>query len=137
MVSNHPVHILNQEGDISPSAFIPFCFFGNNMNNLGQQIDDFEVPVCNVFKAKNWKDQLCYELDLNLLKIEDDIDFQLKDGILLVLDFNEERQFDDDFNMEKDEKVREGLNKKLGNFDPVSPFKAPPVGAKKCFKANV
>ena len=93
-VSNHPVHILNPEGDLSPSAFIPFCFFGNNMIDLGIQIDDFEVPVCNIFVPKNWNDQLCYELDLNSLKVEENINEQLKKGIFLLLDFNEERQFE-------------------------------------------
>ena len=102
-VSNHPVHILNSDGDFSPSAFIPFCFFGNSM--IGEKIDYFEVPVCNVFSAKNWNDQICFELDLNKLKVEDDI-YQLKDGILLILDFNEERQFTKDRNSEKVEKVR-------------------------------
>ena len=105
-VSNHPVHILNSDGDFSPSAFIPFCFFGNNMDNLGQKIDDFEFPVCNNFVAKNWNDQVCYELDLNLLKHEDDIFHQLKDGILLILDLNEERQFEKDMHSEKVEKAR-------------------------------
>ena len=93
-VSNHPVHILNSEGDFSPSAFIPFCFFGNK--NLGEYIDAFEVPVCNIFQATNWNDQLCYVMDLNLLKVENDIKSQLKNGITLVLDFNEERQFKKD-----------------------------------------
>ena len=102
------MHILNSEGNFSPSAFIPFCVFGNNINNLGQQINDFEVPVCNIFVAKNWNDQVCYELNLNPLKAEDDIDIdhQLKDGILLILDFNEERQFNRDVNFEKVKKVR-------------------------------
>ena len=95
-VSNHPVHILNSEGDLSPSAFIPFCFFGNNMIDLGIQIDDFEVPVCNIFVAKNWNDQLCYELDLNSLKNKGNINEQLKKGIFLMLDFNEDRQFEKD-----------------------------------------
>ena len=76
------------------------------MDNLGQKIDDFEVPVCNIFAAKNWNDQVCYELDLNLLKDEDDILHQLENGILLILDFNEERQFKKDKNLEKVEKVR-------------------------------
>ena len=105
-VSNHPVHILNSEGDYSPSAFIPFCIFGNNMNNLGQQIDDFDVPVCNVFVATNWNDRVCYELDLNLLKNKDDINNQLKDGLLLVLDFNEERQLKKYSNLVKEAKIR-------------------------------
>ena len=85
------------------------------MNNLGQQIDDFEVPVCNIFVAKNWKDKLCYELNLNLLKVEDDINDQLKDGILLVLDFNEERQFYKDFDKEQVEKVRNYIYKNKDN----------------------
>ena len=63
------------------------------MINLGPKIDDFEVPVCNIFAAKVLNDQVCYEMDLNLLKDENDIKFQLKDGITLILDFNEERQF--------------------------------------------
>ena len=102
--SNHPVHILNSKGDFSPSAFIPFCVFGNN--KIGEKIEDFEVPVCNIFVAKNWNDQVCYELDLNLLKDEHDINHQLKDGILLILDFNEERQFEKDKNSEKVEEER-------------------------------
>ena len=63
------------------------------MINLGPKIDNFEVPVCNIFAAKVLNDQVCYEMDLNLLKDENDIKFQLKDGITLILDFNEERQF--------------------------------------------
>ena len=108
-VSNHPVHILNSDGDFSPSAFIPFCVFGNN--EIGEKIDDFEVPVCNIFVAKNWNDQVCYELDLNLLKDEVDINHQLKDGILLILDFNEERQFEKDViqQEEKEMKLRNHL----------------------------
>ena len=103
--SNHPVHILNSKGDFSPSAFIPFCIFGNN--KIGEKINDFEVPICNIFVAKNWNDQVCYELDLNLIKDEVDINHQLKDGILLILDFNGERQFEKDKNSEK---VEEEIN---------------------------
>ena len=75
------------------------------MKSLGQKIDDFEVPTCNVFEAKNLNDQICFELDLNKQKDENDI-FQLKDGILLILDFNEERQFEKDINSKKVEKER-------------------------------
>ena len=28
-------------------------------------MDQLDVPVCNVFKAKIYKDQLCYEADFN------------------------------------------------------------------------
>ena len=103
-VSNHPVHILNSEGDFSPSAFIPFCFFGNK--KLGQYIDAFEVPVCNIFLAKIWNDQLCHEMDLNRFKDENNIKSQLKNGITLVLDFNEERQLEKDTNQEEMEMIK-------------------------------
>ena len=43
-LSNHPVHILDkQSGNISPSAFIPFCEFGENMSSVGTQIKEFNL----------------------------------------------------------------------------------------------
>ena len=108
-VSNHPVHILNSEGQFSPSAFIPFCIFGNNMTGLGKNIDAFEVPVCNVFLAKVWNDQVCYEMNLNQFKDEKNIKYQLKYGITLVLDFNEERQFEKDA-------IKQELESKMINY---------------------
>ena len=35
---------------------------------MGVNIKQFDVPVCNSFKAKILNDQLCYEIDLNKLK---------------------------------------------------------------------
>ena len=64
-VSNHPVHFVTNGGELSPSAFIPFCEFGGNMSAMGVKIDQFDVPVCNSFQAKVLNDQLCYEVDLN------------------------------------------------------------------------
>ena len=77
---------------------------------MGKYINAFKVPVCNIFREKNWNDQLCYGIDLNLLKDENDIMNQLQDGILLMLDFNEERQFEKDVIQEETEmKVRNYL----------------------------
>ena len=61
---------------------------------MGTKIDDFEVPVCNIFAAKILNNQVCYEMDLNLFKDKNDIKYQLKAGITLILDINEERQFE-------------------------------------------
>merc|ERR1712074_371782 len=47
-VSNHPVHILNDEGGFSPSSFIPFCSFGDEF--IGVKVNQSDVPVCNIFK---------------------------------------------------------------------------------------
>ena len=93
-VFNHPVHILNSEGGVSPSSFIPFCIFGSNMTALGRNTAEFSVPVCNIFEARVKNDQLCYEVDLELLKDDDDMNHQLKDGLVLILDFNEDMQTD-------------------------------------------
>ena len=79
------------------------------MNNLGQKIDAFEVPVCNTFRAKIRNDQVCYEMDLNLLKDKDDIKYQLKDGITLILDFNVDRQFETDI-------ITKGKKMKVRNY---------------------
>ena len=91
-VSYHPVHILNTAGEFSPSSFIPFCSFGEEF--VGIKINEFDIPVCDVFKPKLYFDQLCYETDLQQLKDTRKLELekQLKYGLTLVLDYNEERQ---------------------------------------------
>ena len=88
--NNHPVHILNNEGEFSTSSFIPFCSFGKDF--IGTKINEFDVPVCDIFKPKHYYDQLCYETDLQNLKDSQKLGKQLKIGLTLVLDYNEERQ---------------------------------------------
>ena len=94
-VNNHPVHILNNEGGFSPSSFIPFCTFGEHF--IGAKIKEISTPVCNIFKPRNYFDQLCYETNLQLLKDskKENIRNQLELGLILALDFNEDRQIND------------------------------------------
>ena len=89
-VSNHPVHILNNEGLFSPSSFIPFCSFGEEF--IGAKNEKFNIPICDIFKPKPHFDQLCYEMNLQELKDSTKLENQLKFGLTLVLDYNEERQ---------------------------------------------
>ena len=49
-VNNHPVHILNEVGNFSPSSLVPFCYFGEEF--IGARIQEFEIPVCNIFKSR-------------------------------------------------------------------------------------
>ena len=56
--TNHPVHIQNEDGTLSPTALIPFCEFGGNMPIMGVKIDKFDVPVCNSFMPKLLGNQL-------------------------------------------------------------------------------
>ena len=67
-MANHPVHILDREGTLSPSSFIPFCSFGDDMKSMGREINEFHVPVCDSFEAKTRNEQLCYEVDLEKYK---------------------------------------------------------------------
>ena len=91
-VTNHPVHIIDDKGALSPSSFIPFCSFGEDMDVMGTKHKEFEIPICNSFRAKIKSDQLCYELDLQKLKNDTLIKEQLQFGLFLVLDYNEDRQ---------------------------------------------
>ena len=75
---------------MSPSSFIPFCSFGNEF--IGTSINEFNVPVCDIFKPKPYYDQLCYEADVQNLKDSQKMGKQLKMGLTLVLDLNEDRQ---------------------------------------------
>ena len=50
--ANHPVHILDADGDLSPSAFIPFCAWAGDMESLGTKAPNFSLPVCNAFQPR-------------------------------------------------------------------------------------
>ena len=91
-ITNHPVHIYTEYDEFSPSSFIPFCSFGEEF--IGANLSGFDIPVCNIFKPRNYLDQLCYETDLHELKHNQSqkIGKQLELGLTLVLDYNEERQ---------------------------------------------
>ena len=62
------------------------------MSSMGVKIDQFDVPVCNSFKAKVLNDQLCYEVDPNHFIDRTNTLKYLKLGLILGLDFNEDRQ---------------------------------------------
>ena len=67
-VNNHPVHILDRDGNYSPSAFIPFCSFGEVSKDVGVELEQFDIPVCTSFEPKVFKNQLCYQMDLEKYK---------------------------------------------------------------------
>ena len=112
IVNNHPVHIVNKTGGLSPSAFIPFCTFGGDMDAMGTKVEGFKYSVCNSFEEKILNDQLCYEVDLEKFKDRDNINNQLQKGLILILDYNEDRQIPLDSKDIKIEKIREAFIKK-------------------------
>ena len=45
-VTSHPVHIMDEDGQLSPTALIPFCSVSNNYSTMGTKIHSLDVPVC-------------------------------------------------------------------------------------------
>ena len=88
---SHPVHILDDKGDLSPSAFIPFCEFGGNMSLLGVKDSNFKFPVCSAFRKKKVYGELCYQVNINEFK-KSFTERDLSRGLTFLLDYNEDRQ---------------------------------------------
>ena len=65
------------------------------MSTMGVMIDQFEVPVCNSFKAKIFYNQLCYEVDPNkfIHKNSRYIEKELELGLSLLVDTNFNRHY--------------------------------------------
>ena len=95
MVTNHPVHIVDDEGRFSPSALIPFCDLGGNMSVVGRDIQGFSQPVCTAFKRIVFNDQLCYQVNVTQYQDRVEKDQVYEKGISFVVDTNEDRQFSD------------------------------------------
>ena len=89
-VTNHPVHIMDPTGTLSPTALVPFCSFGGDMSVMGVKIDQFDVPVCNSFSPKIVKDQLCFTVNPN--KYKKSVKDQGELSLTLFMNLNEERQ---------------------------------------------
>ena len=98
-MTNHPVHFVTEAKELSPTALIPFCEFGGNMSVMGVKIDQFDVPVCNSFRPKIIRDQLCYTVDPNEYKHKIDLKGEL--SLSLFIHYNEDRQMEDFENSEK------------------------------------
>ena len=91
-ITNHPVHILDNLGNLSPSAFIPFCQFGHDeISSMGNMVKEFSLPVCKIFKKTILVDQMCYKADINeYLSYPSSKDF--KTGFTFLVDNNYDRQ---------------------------------------------
>ena len=90
--SNHPPHFQDDSSVLNPSAFIPFCGFGGKSEILGSKYQNFSLPFCSSFQPIILNDEVCYEINIEerIKKIEEE---DLKSGLLLLLDFNEDKQF--------------------------------------------
>ena len=86
------MHIFDENGEQSPSAFIPFCGYGRNYSALGGvKFKNFNSTFCNSFRPSFVKDQLCYEVDVKELLDKDKISKGLASGLIFAMDYNEDR----------------------------------------------
>ena len=102
------------------------------MKAMGTKVKGFNIPVCNSFKAKVVHDQLCYEVDLKNYEKKENREKELSDGLILLLDLNEDRQtfggemikngMTESFNNGKEESFQIHLDTICNNVSNVSTF---------------
>ena len=66
--ANHPAHIIDEEGNLSSSAFIPFCAFAGDMSVVGSPVEGFSLPVCTIFRPRDVEGQLCFSTNLSSIE---------------------------------------------------------------------
>ena len=98
-LSTHPVHILQSEGKLSPSALIPFCKVGNKLQ--GVKIKNFSQPVCTAFHPRVFEGQVCYSVDINKIEPAPVFGSGVDKGLELIIDFNQERSIGATFTNKK------------------------------------
>ena len=86
----HPVHLVNTDKSLNPTALVPFCSVSGNYSAMGEKIKQMDAPVCNSFIPKTVKDQLCYTVDLNEMKKK--TGSKNKVFFTFFIDFNEDRE---------------------------------------------
>lgn len=111
-VTNHPVHIVDEDGELSPSALIPFCDIGGNMSVLGRQLDQFRLPVCTSFKRIIFNDQLCYQVNVSQYQDRVERSQVFEAGLSFVVDTNKDRQYSD-LEILPQEDTRHNLGRKV------------------------
>ena len=65
-LSLHPVHLTpDKDGNLPPSALVPFCSYQGDSNLLGQERPELDnLTICDKFKSTILEGQLCYSLNI-------------------------------------------------------------------------
>ena len=88
-MSLHPVHLTpDKEGNLPPSALVPFCSYQGNSSLIGQERPELgDLTVCDKFEPTILEGQLCYSLGISKLGEKTTKSGQAN-GLLLLLDPN-------------------------------------------------
>ena len=60
------------------------------MDLIGEKFNNFQVPVCSLFRKKIFSGQVCFEADLNQFKNKIDWKRAIKQGFSFIIDTNDE-----------------------------------------------
>ena len=58
---------------------------------VGTKLDNFDMPICTKFRPTILKGQLCYQVDVNEYKSQVDKQMLISHGLVLLLDYNEDK----------------------------------------------
>ena len=105
-MSTHPPHMKN-----SPSAFIPFCEYNEDMLAVGEHMDGFPFPVCNAFIPSVIEGQLCYTFTPSNARTTDTA---INPVLMFLLDYNEDREYS---NLMQDDADNDNEPDSLGEMD--------------------
>ena len=79
----------DKEGNLPPSALVPFCSYQGNSSLLGQERPELDnMTVCDKFEPTILEDQFCYSLDMAKLKETPSTKPGKANGLFLLLDPN-------------------------------------------------
>ena len=84
----HSPHLKSSQGQLLPSALIPFCALNSDLDVLGSEFDLTEklsLPVCDKFQPIILEGQLCFSLNLGQIKRNSTREEQTH-GLTLILD---------------------------------------------------
>ena len=109
-LTSHPVHLVDEEGNLNPTALVPFCSIYDNYSAMGVKIDQINVPVCNRFTPKVRRNQISYTVNLD--KIRKETESKGKVYFIFFIDYNEDR----DVSVARTINENEVSENKNGNF---------------------
>ena len=74
------------EGNLPPSALVPFCSYQGDTSLLGRELPEMDnVTVCDKFQPIILEGQLCYSLDIASLRVNSTKSGK-SNGLLLIVD---------------------------------------------------
>ena len=77
------------------------------MSVLGDKTPNFSIPVCSKFKPTVVEGQLCYQVDVNKFKDQVDTEKLMSHGLVMILDYNEDRMGLDTRNTNESSHIKE------------------------------